>query len=279
MKNIPILYGTAMVIAQLAGLKTQTRRVVKDQPTSSYAVPAQLGHGLRSDGIRHSGLNDQVLWHWVVEDQPCGLFLCPYGKPGDLHWVRETFNRTNPGGEHGIYYYKADGKFPDCIGGDDFMGDEVWKPSIFMPRDAARLFNQVTRVHIERVQAISREDAIAEGFKAISKDNGKTIKYGIPDHDGLPGSDNHGWPWAEWCVDPVQAYRKLWNTINLAPKPIMKKGTITGYVAYPWSEADFDYAYPDIRASRMYKGQPITIYANPFVWVTSFNRDEHGGAA
>lgn len=292
MKNIPILYGTAMVIAQLAGLKTQTRRVFKDQEilfqmTSSYErtidedqdeVSFMFDKHRDDDGTIHPA-------EWLCysteypEEGVIPIGQCPYGRPGDLHWVRETFNRTNPGGEHGIYYYKADGKFPDCIGGGDFVGDEVWKPSIFMPRDAARLFNRVTTVHIERVQAISREDAIAEGFKAITKDNGKTIKYGIPDLDGLPGNDNHGWPWVEWCVDPVQAYRKLWNSINLVPKPIMEKGAITGYVAYPWSEADFDYEYPDIRASRMYKGRPITIYANPFVWVTRFKRDEQGGAA
>lgn len=275
MKEIPILYGTAMVRAQLAGLKTQTRRVVKVQPTSQQATPAQLGHGLRSDGIRHFGLNDPVLWQWLVEDIPHGpVFICPYGKPGDLHWVRETFNRTNPGGQQGIYYYKADGQFPACIGGGAFIGDEVWKPSIFMSRNAARIFNRVISVHIERVQDISREDAIAEGFKAITKDDGRTIKYGIPDRDGMPGTDDLGWPWAEWCVDPVQAYRKLWNSINLAPKPVRAKGKVIGYVAYPWSRDDFNAAYPECTDNEVWRGKPLIVFPNPFVWVTSFKRDE-----
>lgn len=291
MKDIPILYGTAMVIAQLEGRKTQTRRVFKDQEIL-FQMTGSFERTINEDEDEVSFMFDQhrdddgtvhaAEWLCYSSEYPdegvIPLGQSPYGRPGDLHWVRETFNRTNPGGQQGIYYYKADGKFPDCIGGRDFIGEEVWKPSIFMPRDAARIFNRVTAVHIERVQDISREDAIAEGFKATTKDDGRTIKYGIPDCDGLPGNDDHGWPWSEWCVDPVQAYRKLWNSINLAPKPVRAKGEIVGYVAYPWSRDDFNASYPECTNNVAWRNKPLIVFANPFVWVTKFKRDVQGGA-
>lgn len=72
---------------------------------------------------------------------------------------------------------------------------------------------EITSVRLEKLQDISEEDAIAEGLKALIKDNGQTIKYGIPDADGLPGKDDFGWPWMEWNASPALAYKKLWEQI------------------------------------------------------------------
>lgn len=82
-----------------------------------------------------------------------------------------------------------------------------------MPRWASRITLEVTGIRVERLQDISEEDAIAEGLSGITKD-GKLIKYGIPDQDGLPGTDNTGWPWRDWQKDPRDAYRRLWESIN-----------------------------------------------------------------
>lgn len=73
---------------------------------------------------------------------------------------------------------------------------------------------EITSARLERLQDISEDDAVAEGLKALTKDNWQTIKYGIPDADGLPGKDDFGWPWAEWKLSPVFAYKKLWEQIN-----------------------------------------------------------------
>jgi hypothetical protein len=88
-----------------------------------------------------------------------------------------------------------------------------WKPSIHMPRAASRILLEVVSVRVERLQDISEADAVAEGIKALTKD-GRTIKYGIPDRDGLPGNDNDGWHWCNWMPDASLAYRRLWQEIN-----------------------------------------------------------------
>lgn len=125
-----MLFSGDMVRALLDGSKTQTRRLVKPQsPTSNE--------------------------------------LCPYGQPGDLLWVRETWNRTNPGGDSGVYYFRADTRFPDELGGRPYTGEEQWRPSIHMPRSASRIALEVTGTRIERLQDISESDVVAEGVKLL----------------------------------------------------------------------------------------------------------------
>ena len=98
------------------------------------------------------------------------------------------------------------------------LNGETWKPIYEqtppnMPRKAARLFLRVKSVRVERLQDISIEDAQAEGLACLTKDNGITYKYGIPDSDGLPGNDDYGWHWEDWSVDPRKAFRNLWDSI------------------------------------------------------------------
>lgn len=122
----PILFSTPMVQAILDGRKTQTRRVIKPQPL---------------DVVTYA---DQRVWYPEV-------IKCPY-EVGDILWVRETFTNSE---EYPFIFYKAD-------------ADDVsikWKPSIFMPKSACRLFLQVKSVRVERLQDITEEDAIAEGAK------------------------------------------------------------------------------------------------------------------
>jgi len=83
-----------------------------------------------------------------------------------------------------------------------------------MPRWASRITLEITAVRVERLHDISEADAVAEGLACITKDGDRTRKYGIPDADGMPGTDDHGWPWNEWRSDPREAYRKLWESIN-----------------------------------------------------------------
>ena len=200
--NRPILFNTAMVRAILDNRKTQTRRTIKN-----ISVVPGIGYVFK-------GSDDAKDW----------ISHCPYGKQGDQLWVRETwqgplFYDEIPEDWNSDKYktpeychYKATGDSCDFTDSDDNFV-ERWQPSIHMPRWASRILLEVTNVRVERLNDISEYDAVYEGLKAITKDC-QTIKYGIPDIDGYPGSDNIGWNWCDWDVSPVLAYKSLWESIN-----------------------------------------------------------------
>lgn len=132
-----------MVQAILKGQKWQTRRVVKPQPDS---------RGPRTANVLFED------WH--------GKEIRPKYKVGDILWVRETWQHTKVLNLHPTdaafgYVYRADGQ-----PWEDYEG-WTWKPSIFMPKEACRLWLKVTNVRVERLQAISEADARAEGFDSI----------------------------------------------------------------------------------------------------------------
>lgn len=86
---------------------------------------------------------------------------CPYGEPGDVIWVRETFCYMDAAPNN--YAYRADY-------GIDTV-DWNWKPSIFMPKNACRIFLKITSIRVERLQDITEDDAITEGVKSKYFDN------------------------------------------------------------------------------------------------------------
>lgn len=179
-KERPILFSAPMVRAIMEGQKTVTRREVKKR-----AALDCLAAGFEPAFLALPGNAD----------------LCPYGKPGDRLWVRETFNRTNPGGESGIYYYRADGKFPKCIGGGRFTSVESWKPSIHMPRAACRILLEITDVRVERLQDISEEQALAEGVRPY------------PEHAEF-GDWYHVEGIETYSAEPSKSFELLWESIN-----------------------------------------------------------------
>jgi hypothetical protein len=144
MKHIPILFSTPMVQAILDGRKTMTRRVVKE-PHQSW---------MNED--------TNAEW-WSVADN-----LSKYQK-GDVLWVRETWQETtwlhSSNDEYG-YIYKAslNGKVWEC-------NDEGWKwrPSLFMPKSACRIFLEVVSVKVERLNEITERDTIAEGIEWLNR--------------------------------------------------------------------------------------------------------------
>lgn len=146
MKERPILFSGEMVSAILNGNKTQTRRIVKPQPQYIF------GEGKRSKFSWRDGSYALFMY----PENSTILLYCPYGKPGDKLWVRETFNRTNPEGDDGIYFYRSTDS--------DKYRDAVWKPSIFMPRKASRILLEVVSVRIERLNDIGEEDSFDEGM-------------------------------------------------------------------------------------------------------------------
>ncbi|WP_432419669.1 hypothetical protein [Herbaspirillum aquaticum] len=141
MKERPILFSAPMVRAILAGDKTQTRRIAKD--------------------VRHPDLgNVYAPGALVLEREPQHVIerACPYGRPGDRLWVRETwgYNPDHPGMPWHACYRADPGMEYDGI---------KWKPSIHMPRAACRIKLEITGVRVERLQDISDFDAEDEGTR------------------------------------------------------------------------------------------------------------------
>ncbi len=184
MRERPILFQSEMVRALVEGQKTQTRRAMRDQIVAPGIV-RMAGPGyceiVNEHGVSIPG------------------FRCPYGAPGDRLWVRETWQHANhPLGPYqpGVpVFYRAD-YLDDPHGPDGERSPEgkyrTWRPSIHMPRAAARIELEITGVRVERLQEISVEDAMAAGVALVR-----------PDLAGVPP-----------CLDWRYAYEDLWNEIN-----------------------------------------------------------------
>lgn len=183
MKEYPILFNGPMVRAILDGSKTQTRRIVK---TSHATATKFLGH----------------------DDAGALLFdanyRCPFGEIGDRLWVRETWQHGNhPIGPYESdcdVFYRAD-YLDDPLGPDlEHSKDGIrrqWRPSIHMPRTAARLLLEVIGVRAERLQDISEADAEAEGIEG----GHATVQFrGLWDSVAPKGADWDANPWV-WVVE------------------------------------------------------------------------------
>ncbi len=149
MKIRPILFNKEMVKAIMNGAKNQTRRIVKPQPTLSENV-----------GFCQEGYCFGIGSNQRSTDENFISCKAKYQK-GDVLWVRETWQLINSyktGKEE--FIYRADGE-NDEYNIEDWQG---WKPSIFMPKKACRLFLKVKNVRIERLHDISDEDSKNEGI-------------------------------------------------------------------------------------------------------------------
>lgn len=166
----PILFSGEMVRAILDGRKTQTRRVIKPQPRFDRM------------GLTDASFVNTYDETWAYPNVcPEKYYKCPYGKPGDLLWVRETWRESESHTWAGCQnldaiHYKADHDEPDA--------DGCWRPSIHMPRWASRITLEVTNVRVERLQDILVEDSLKEGM----------------DHNPMN------------C--PRMEFAQLWNSIN-----------------------------------------------------------------
>lgn len=212
MSDKPISFPAPMVRALLAGTKTQTRRVIRGVPMFSAEYDRQWHpHVLPPGGAMPDA------WSWW-EGPSHGPSMYHHQKlsigKGDRLYVREHW-RT--GGQHD--HLAPRDMPPGWAFPIEYLADGTdhrngrFRQGMHMPRWASRITLTVTDVRVQRLQDISEEDAKAEGLTSVSKD-GRLFKWGIPDLDGLPGTDDFGWPWTKWDVDPRQAYRALWEAIN-----------------------------------------------------------------
>lgn len=174
----PILFNTEMVRAILDGRKTVTRRAIRPQPEGR---PIRMTENSCYPGC------------YAIEGTP-RVIRPPY-QPGDTLWVRETWAKSMAG----TFMYQAD---------DKAIMVERWRPSIHMPREAARLFLRVTGVRVERLKDIDGHGILKEGI-----DNGKS--------NPAMGT--------RWENMQSMAFAELWNsTLKSADLPLY------GWAANPW---------------------------------------------
>lgn len=158
----PILFNTEMVKAILEGRKTVTRRIFnpkyKDDEGGFQIIRRTDGSFLRVEKL------DAEFESSVFPDGTERWVKPPY-EVGDVLYVRETWRVAEAGypPRHCTIEYKAGGseKFDEIIETPTVK----WKPSIHMPKEAARLFLRVKKVDIQRLNDMQEEDAIREGFE------------------------------------------------------------------------------------------------------------------
>lgn len=193
----PILFRGEMVRAILEGRKTQTRRVVKLRHGSPYCIV-----GERSDGATWP------MWFDPNQGPDYHPEVCPYGKPGDRLWVRETWGVVE--GEDGASRWVAYAATPGQTrrAPEDSALKRCWKPSIHMPRWACRLVLDVTDVRVERLQDISDADALAEGISTVAF----RPDDGFPVCDGYMAGSDDGKMLLQ--TTPRAAFQSLWESIH-----------------------------------------------------------------
>ncbi|OSY94979.1 hypothetical protein [Klebsiella michiganensis] len=249
-----MIFNGEMVRAILDGRKTQTRRIMAPQPADDiergiFPNPEVIGW---KSSRRHK--HGSTTAHF-----------CHYGKPGDRIWVRETWGVVShafsddglmidwvpdrpataihemPFGNgyySGYAIYAADGDF--TWGDDDGYEDgrSCWKPSIHMPKAASRILLEITDVRVERLNAISEEDAQSEGVHTEVWDQTVVARnYAVRDEFFQFWSDD-----MPHYVEMNQLYRSSFRSL--------------------WSSIYGDESWK----------------ANPWVWVISFERVEGGAA-
>ncbi len=245
-KERPILMQGWGVRAILDDRKSQTRRVMKHQPVGAFIeLTSDLGYPA-SRGNIWAGFGDpkDPIYHTIYHK-------CPYGQPGDLLWIRETFRFYDHEDDHEYgmppVEYRADT--------DSYHPGIHWKPSIFMPKWAARIWRRITDIRAERVQDISDSDCDAEGL--YREWDGKRFWY------GLSADDN------QLTAYPRTKFIIIWDSINIKPKLSCRNPWTRAledcYVSYPWE---------DIQVARQHHGKRWYVIGNPWVWaITSEKAD------
>jgi hypothetical protein len=238
-----ILMNQQMVKATLDNLKSQTRRVLKtknvDNIDLSGAVPEIRNkyHFLRLKNGNEFG----------------GPVKCPYGKVGDLLWVRETFGVTWQDGAlfDPVINYRANGRQSPIIDTEikrywqsryldttkTKWNPNKWYPSIYMPKLYTRLWLKIKEIRVERVQDITDLGSLREG--SVSFENTELVRPGY--------------------------YKKVKAALEKNEKPPLGPGP----------KERFRWLWDEINANRKDKAGNILLYSwddNPYVWVVVFER-------
>ena len=196
----PILFNTEMVRAILDGRKTCTRRICKD--ANECTVPdMDFYNADRRTYAVHNFVDKEHTEQLSTAERTCPICT------GDILYVRETWKEAPKG-----YYYYEDWQK------DDIADVTKWKPSIHMPKEAARIWLKVIDVRVERLQDITYNGALREGSEGIRCDH---VALGV---HGCTDCMNTGW------IEPPQVeFMQIWNST-------IKKSNLDryGWDANPW---------------------------------------------
>ena len=195
----PILFSTEMVQAILAGRKTQTRRIIKSRHDSGIFQVCKNFDG-KVTSI------ESLDW----DERNCEKDILSKYQIDDILWVRETWQTSyNENSNEWDPIYKTDGNF--WIDDD---GPMKWKPSLFMPKKAARIFLKVTDVRCEKLQDIHREDCFREGIaykeEWIARSKMRTV---FDYHRKTFQPQSYG------RTTPSHSFQTLWDSINAKKHP------------------------------------------------------------
>ncbi|HBX2115263.1 TPA: hypothetical protein N3001_003605 [Klebsiella aerogenes] len=205
MKERGIIFNGEMVRAILDGRKTQTRRIMKLQPKPSKSRPGDFWFSSKKlESMVHvsdlaPGNSPIADYHLFIQEH-----CCPFGAVGDRIWVREAFRVHSRATDVATLVYKASERnswteqthrVPVAVCNKPAT-PEKWTPSLHMPRWASRILLEITDVRVERLNAISQEDAQAEGMELT----GWRPTYADPD------SGEEVWT-------PYDNFARLWETI------------------------------------------------------------------
>ena len=246
-KSRGIPFKPDMMEANIAGIKTNTRRVAKYQPIQVKPEYKGQQKYFKNPEYIKKGYKE---YHNPVISLEEYLYRCPYGQPGDLIYCREVFYECgywkNTSMSEKSKWIKEVPFYSD-VSPYDYMENKynilLWndihekylyrkKPSIHMPREAARLWNIITEIRFERVQDISEADAKAEGVKPLEQ-NDETLNNYLAMKTGCKYKP---------------AFSFLWDKINAKRKD--SKGNL---LHYSWDD-------------------------NPYVWVIVYKKFFEGRA-
>ena len=241
MRHLPILFNPEMIRAILEGRKTQTRRIAGPNFCDTHMELFDDKHGKRLVEIQNDIEGVTIIHNpdgTTTHRLRAAFERWPRYRPGDILWARETWRIGAWDHDRqaiAVDYY-ADGfarkewiNVPDKEAFERYVqqsqmdaekagldkavwepgkGPTRWRPSIHMPREAARIFLRVIDARPERLKDITEEGAIAEGFAPDPLEGGKTTVNFMCSVDCLQGSargkfallwdktvKKYGWKW------------------------------------------------------------------------------------
>ena len=213
----PILFNTEMVRAILDGIKSCTRRIVKPQQFIGM-LPDKCKNGVPEEFLKKKELMFKPYCDMTDIELINTAYKAPY-QPGDIMYVRETWQYLYEldGNEQvieytGKYYYAATDTIPfnTYVDKNGVKHDHApWKPSIHMPKEAARIWLKVTDVRGERLQEITIDGIRNEGLSSMAVHSGD-MEIALKEWENLWNStikksdlDSYGWeanPWV-WVIE------------------------------------------------------------------------------